>query len=291
MALEPVEIPPDPVTEPQQKQEVTATPDTQQPSTEQDFLRFKVRGLQREIPSQEAERFAGYLGWKPDALVNRLQMATDAERIYGQLKRDREEFEQERQAFTAAQQQNEADRAARFQGRQQPQETDEDPIAYLRQIPRILERQEKIERQMQEERVAFAKELHRDREQQINQEIHGAYDSFIESKRSKNGKAPVYDLDTLVETAEFLGIDTVKAPVPRILEAAYRYLAAEELPQQAVEEQMRKLRDPRAAVVVPGSPSTQPVVPQQGDERTRLAEQLSGLKWGETVQFIPEIRR
>jgi hypothetical protein len=216
-----------------------------------------------------------------------LQTGKDAGQVYGEI-RQRERTLAEREAQVNAYYQKieeERQRQAYAPPPQAPASSGEvDPIAILQAI---RQEQHSLRQQILEDRQQYKAAIEQ-QEQAKNQQAFQAAFSRVMDEKSK-AKMPTYSIEDLEQEAVRMGLGYSNLTPEDIWERAYRSLAWDQVGQARERSTVEKLRDPKAKITVPGTPSSSgPSAPV--DSRAALENQLEGLKWGEVQGMIPERR-
>ena len=287
-----------------QETQVEETKQPEIPIAQTDPYRIKYRGEEREVPRDLVDNFAPYLGTNPTGVVNLLQRAQEANRIWNENVR----LQQERDSLM---QELEAARQARMGGFQPPQAqptyapptpqyatppyglqqpAQDDPMA-------ILMAQQQMLRQMQQDfqglRSTLSAEQERLKEQaqeqaldQQTREIDAMAERFL-GEHNKGRKEQITK-DEFIQEVMLSGGSNRYVPLERAFDRAWRIITYDERGETAQRQMMDKLRDPRAQVIVPGA---SPAQPPTADKRSDAEKALAGMTWGQGIEFIPEARR
>ena len=263
---------------------------------------LKYRGEERQVPREIVDSFAPYLGTKPEGVVNMLQRAQEANRIWNENLR----LQQERDALM---QELEASRQNRMGGFQPPQpapqqqpqfqypmpqpqyqQAQDDPIALIQGLARM---QQMTHGEIQELKTTLRQEQETMRQQaeemanaQLAQEIESTADRFL-SEHNKNRRDPISKEEFLQEVA-LSGGSNRYVPIERAMDRAWRVITYDERGTDAQQELKTRLRAPNAQVVIP-APTAAPA--PAVDKRTELEKQLAGLTVGQAIDYLPDARR
>ena len=258
--------------------------ETPQPAPEPEPYRFKYRGEEREVPREKVDGFAEVLGTTPQGVINLLQRAREADRIYADRDRLAQELEAERQR-------NRGYQPPAPQPYSQPQypptpaytppQDAPDPIAILQNLQRQVN---EIKELTMHERQQFMSQFKEQQEIREAQRIESIADQFLQD-HNKGRKNPV-SREEFLEEIQLSGLHMSPLPMERVFDRAWRLITYDEAAPAAQKQIMDQLRDPRAKVVVPGASNVTPTAPApQG-----LEGQFGDMKWGDMIQNLPERR-
>jgi len=284
--------------QPQQPEPTAPEP---QPEPQPEPYRLKYRGEEREIPPDPVNGLAEALGTTPEGVINALQRAREADRIF----RENIAYKQQiaEQQAQAAQYQERLGGGQAPPVRQQPYAPqyqppppqyqapppgqDEDAFVYLR---RIDQGYQQTQRQLQDF-IQWQQDHQQRLEQQQMQvyqqqqaaEINSQLARFLTDKNK--GRREQIELEDFAQEVMLSGGSNPHMPLDQAAERAWAFLTRDEQIQQARSETIDRLQQRRAVVTVPGRTAAAPPPPAPS-----AADQLGGMTVEQMREFFPERR-
>lgn len=265
--------------EPQQAAQPQAeAPQAPPPQDEVELL--EIAG--RQVPANVARQFAEALGEDPDNFVNRASLMY---RYNSDMSRQGRENAMLRAELAKYRQMQEAPQAPPQRAPQAPQpqyDPNSDPVNFLAHT--FQTRQEALERKFDafiQAQQQTAQQQAMERESQV---LSQAYSSWAQAKKAQGFKN-IPSLEEMDQMAADLELGQTSLPYDKAFEVAWNVYYGDQVAQTAQKAAVDNLRNPKAKIVVPGA--TAPAPPPAPSS----ADQLSGLKWGDALDFLPESRR
>lgn len=265
-----------PAEQPEQPLQAEPAPETEEVIT----LRFK--GEEKHVPKHLISELAERIGADEYTTIMRVQKMWDADRVYRDTEREREEWGRKEAEYNARMQALEAERQRQYgQPQRQQPVADDDPIAILRNLQQRFDTvQQAWESEREQYKAALAEQFQADQAAQVQ----AAYDQLVEKVKSDPRKLPVIPFEDLEREAVESGLaSNRRLSWGQVLERSYRNLAWDYVPRAVEKSTLDKLRDPKASITVPGGRSAPPAPPPS-------ANPLEGMKWGDVIDSIPRAR-
>ncbi len=286
--LLPGEGPVEPVAEP-----VAAEPEPE-PQPTPDPFRLKYRGEERELPYEAVAGMAAALDTTPEGVINALQRAREADRISRRNIQLEQEAAQRQQQYQApAPEPRYAPpppqyQPQQYQGYPPAPQADDDPIAMLRNLQRELgmTRTEfsEFKQAAQQQQQALEAQRQQAVEQQWIQQTDAQIERYLFDKNQ--GRKEKLELEDFKQEIVLNGGLNRYMPLEQAMERAFSWMTRDEQLQMARNDEMAKLRQPRAKVTVPGNTggAAAPVAPPTAEQ------QIGGMTIEQMREYFPERR-
>lgn len=223
---------------------------------EQETVRFKYRDEEIDLPADAVRVLAERFGYeKPEAIINQLQVARDAQTLYRQA---RDYYERARGQSQAPPQPPVEERWSQHVQREQAhprQDAEPDPISLLQNLDR---RTQAFEQFIQEQRMQSAWQRQQQEEELVNSAM-TEYEKF--QKELKERGIPEYkipDMNYLINEADRFGMLRSRVPIGDVYRNLHKMMFSEDYATAAVQKQMAKMREPTARRAVPSGPGATP---------------------------------
>jgi hypothetical protein len=255
-----------------------------QPETEE-VIALRFKGEEHYVPKRLISELGQHLGADEYTSVMRLQKAWDADRIYNESQRQREDFERREADYNARMQALEAERQQRYGTPQRPaqQPAEDDPIAILRSL---REEFGSVKQAWETERAQLKAALEEQYKIDQGAQIQAAYNQMVEKIKADPRGLPVIPYEEIEREAIESGLaQNKRLSWNQVLERSYRNLAWDYVPRAVEKQTLENLRKPKATVTVPGGRSAPPA-----PKPPSPTDALAGMSLRDSIDLMPEKR-
>lgn len=261
--------------------------------------RFQWGRETREVPTEVINSTAEAFETSPEAVRTWLQMGRDAANVYSETRRQSTEVAR-REAALAAREKAMEERLAQLESRSAPPSSrrpdiTQDPVGFWNDVASRLDKLDKvdkidvIERMLAETRERLDNEHRSKSEQAIDRQFIDEHRRLMEEKQRAG--LPVVDLQLIAQTLDrFVTEIPEGTDIRDLLEMGYRIVSFDTVGQRRAQQEVERIRQPRARVTVPASqglpePSTAvPAGETLEQRRARLHRQVGGITVGQWAQ-------
>ena len=236
---------------------------------EPETIPFKHRREEIPLPAQALRDLAAAFGYEgPEAIVNQLQVARDAQTLYRQARDYYEQGGQRQQAppppppVEQRWQQHVQREAPQYRPPAQG-DAEPDPFALLQAMDR---RTQKFEQYIDHQVQQSAWERQR-QENELAYTATSEYDKFAKELKAQGFEEyKIPNMDYMIHMADRYGMLGSNVPIPEVYRDLHKIMFSDDYAALAVRKAAAKLRDPKARVpAVPAGPAATPAPRQQAN--------------------------